>query len=721
LPIGLTAVAVDGSDAYLAQIATGQAFLARGADLIAWPSFRHWQALHSRVVEPEPALGQTPDLTPVIMHSRLEPGDLLVLVATNLARVIDAETLGAMVRQYGDNVVAGLCRLAEDYGLPHTSGMALTIDGPRQATFGASPLSIQQFWPQSHETTPLGVPEQVDADWPLPIPSATEASDLVAARAVAPVAPLVASDDQLAEHRGGTSDLPANMVRLYATLPTPPPDAAGVTDQDDLAEPDEPERSAPSIAARSLRARWLDALAASMVVATDFVRAPRPTGPRAASARRSAASRPVAGLAEPLYRGDGSLSPAGAEGFASPAVALSNLRWPSVSANQVLMAVMVVVAGLLLVLGVQMFASQRSATSTPVQPAATPAPAPLAETGPRLGAPAPASDTPASPVSTISASAAAVSDGAVPSVTRVLVRADAFERTPVASSVGSGLAAPARLGPVTVLADLSATGTPSSTPKQLVVGKGNVYVLDPYSSTLYLVDSSGKPQSTLLARGWSIAREKVQDLLGVTWRGDTLVVMDRNRAYTLDGPSGTWRVSPLAGAALGAGVHQVASYDGGLYVLDSVRGQVLKFAQGAYQKAPLPWLKATDKSDLAGAIDLAIDGKIYALTATGALVTLMRGEVERRQTINVTPALTSPAALVSPPNSAYLYVADTGGRVIKLSKDGAVVAQYLAPEGASLTNLSSLWVDETNQQVYAVAGNSVVRLAMPASSRSTTP
>jgi hypothetical protein len=273
-----------------------------------------------------------------------------------------------------------------------------------------------------------------------------------------------------------------------------------------------------------------------------------------------------------------------------------------------------------------------------------------------------------------------------------------------------------------VLADLSSTNTPATTPKQLIVGRGNLYVLDPYTSTLYLIDPAGKAPTPLLTRGWSIGREKVTDLVGATWRGDTLVVMDRNRAYTLDGPNGTWRVAPLAAASLGAGVHPVGSFDGNLYVLDSVKNQVLKFAQGAYARPPLPWLKQQEKIDLSGAVDIAIDGRIYALTASGQLLTLSRGALEKRQAIQATPALQTPAALISPANSAYLYVADANGRIVKLTKDGAVAAQFRPVDGsAELANLSALAIDEASQTIYAVVGNRVVRLALPDGSRPRTP
>ena len=76
------------------------------------------------------------------------------------------------------------------------------------------------------------------------------------------------------------------------------------------------------------------------------------------------------------------------------------------------------------------------------------------------------------------------------------------------------------------------------------------------------------------------------------------------------------------------------------------------------------------------------------------------------------------SALVSPANSNYLYVAETNGRILKLTKDGALVAQLRPADGsADLTGLSDLWVDEPAGTIYAVAGNRVVRLALPDNTR----
>ena len=720
LPIGLVAVAVDGADAYFCQIATGQVFVSRDDAAVSLPGLSHWHDLHAGAVEPTPALGQTPDLQPTIGRCRLAPGDLLVLSATNLARLIDAPTLATLSSEGGEAVVTQLCTLAEDFGLLHTSGMTLRIlETPGSAT-ERQPLALELLGEPPAEAIIAarpGLADRLGQVWRRPAvdqtPSFVEDSSVVATADL----PVEAEAPPVEE------TLPGNVVRLY----TSPPLAALADEPGAPPEPPIEEmattRRPTAPPTRSARARWLDALAASMVVATESLRGVAGAAPARPAARRparSSASRPVA--PEPVYRATGGMTPAAATGLTGAAtLRAAGLRWPAASSSNVpLLALAGVAIALILAAGVNLLV--RPATSIDLRSETASASAP----SPRVAAATPTDAAPTSeltlarltagqpPATAVATPAASVAPATTDAGNANSAMAERAATSRGASPATTGATDGNRLGPVTVLADLTATNTPATTPKQLIVGRGNLYVLDPYTSTLYLIDPAGKAPTPLLTRGWSIGREKVTDLVGATWRGDTLVVMDRNRAYTLDGPNGTWRVAPLAGASLGAGVHPVGSFEGNLYVLDSVKNQVLKFAQGAYARPPLPWLKQQEKVDLSGAVDIAIDGRIYALTASGQLLTLSRGVLEKRQSIQATPALQTPAALISPANSAYLYIAEANGRILKLTKDGAVANQFHPVDGsAELANLSSLAVDEASQTIYAVVGNRVVRLALP--------
>jgi hypothetical protein len=408
-------------------------------------------------------------------------------------------------------------------------------------------------------------------------------------------------------------------------------------------------------------------------------------------------------MPEPVYRAEGGLAPATADGPASAAaLPLPSLRWP-VSTSSLLVALVTVTAALIAAatansLGQGGGLALVGRDPEPARPVAAARPVarevaePVLE--PILVGPMPTEIEPAA----LPTSSTASPTSAEPVTDQASL--DAANRV-------------SRLGAVTVLAELGG-GTPATAPKQLIVGPSGIYVLDPYAGTLYLIDPTGKPSTPLLSRGWTIAREKVTDLIGATWRGDTLVVMDRARAYTLDGPNGTWRVAPLAAANLGLGVHPLASFDGSLYVLDNASRQVLKFAQGAYGRAPQAWLRPAEKVDLSGAVDIAIDGRIYVLTASGQIVHLFRGSLERTLTVDVMPPIQAPAALIRSTSGGVFYLAESGGRILKLSRDGHLLRQFRLPEGSTdLNGLSDLWVDEAGRVLYAVAGNRVVRVDLP--------
>jgi hypothetical protein len=711
LPFGLVAVAIDGADAYLCQVATGQAFILRDTDLVGLPALGYWHDLHMGAVAPAPALGQAPDLEPEVVHCRLRAGDLLVICGTNLARLMDITSLEALTAQPSERLAGHLCGLAEDYGLFHTCGMSLRIIETPAAQTEAEPIHLHPAG-ADEVVSPATVHQNLGSR----LSRVLGALPVVAA---APPAPLAQTTHpiavQVAEPPAIEEALPGNVVRLYSTPPLAPPMEETPIPEPVPARPADRPRAAR--ATRPLRARWLDALAASFVIASDTVRraplAPRRTAPVPARAQYAArASRARSRVAEPVYRASAGIEPASSDGLTGAAtLRFASLRWPA-STTPLALALMVVAAALVVAAGVS------NLLQSGLLPLFSPASSELARP------PAAVQQAREQREAALAVTDPVTARETLEQASTLLTQAEATAPSPSAAEqiaaerVATQLALDTvnrvhRLGTVTVLADLSASGTPDSAPKQLIAGAGALYVLDSYANTLYLVDPAGKAPTPLLTKGWTIARQKVSDLVGATWRGDTLVVMDRSRAYTMDGPNGTWRVEPLATANLGLGAHPVASFGGSLYVLDNASRQVLKFARGAYQRSPQHWLKA-EAADLSGAVDIAIDGRIYALTARGQILALFQGGLEKTLTVQATPAVQTPSALISPAGSDYLYLAEAGGRILKLTKDGALVNQLRVAEGSTdLAGLSDLVVDEANHAIYAVAGNRVVRMALP--------
>jgi hypothetical protein len=551
LPLGLLAVAIDGNDAYICQIAAGQVFLARGGEWLALPDIDHWKALHKGALSAGPALGQTPELEPEIYHCRLADGDWIMLCATNLARLIDAETATRLA--ITPTTAAGhLCTLAEDFGLAATHGMTLQIAQTPAGPAPYAPLTLARL--------DLAQPDAVEAVRSAAAAEMAAAAQAAAERELAQVRraeAVAAGATAPLTTRPFTGPLPENVIRLYRTPPLAPatPAEPGAAEP----APAQPAAGARPTAGRPsgqrptferpLRARWLDALAASLVLAGDAVRRgppqraarPRPSRsvPRRPAPRRPAAPAGGAPIApEPVYRASSSTAAASVGSLADLAsVRLTSLPWPSWSVPAAI-ALAVVTAALLLAAGIsslmqsgyiQGFGSDTPAVAEIVQQAREQRQAvtqtqavdlvtarqTLEQVQTQL-AQAEASNPRSEELSRQLAAEQAATQAALDTLTRTT-----------------------RIGPVSVLADLSASGTSATTPKQLMVGNGKVYVLDPYANTLYLVDRGGQEPTPLLTKGWTIARQKVDDLLSATWRGDTLVVMDRQRAYSLDGPNGT--------------------------------------------------------------------------------------------------------------------------------------------------------------------------------------
>ena len=740
LPLGLLAVVLDHDDAYICQLATGQLFLGRAGHSCGVPTLGYWRELHAGGAPAMPTLGQTADLTAEIIHVRLEPGDWLALCATNLARLIEPDTLRALAGQPVEDLIGRLCQVAEDYGLAHTSGLALAIAETPNPSPQPGPLTLRLMepavMPVAAATTTSGSrlsqmlrwpSRPASASTPLPGPAPLAAPVTVAAPVATSIVDEITAPIPVF---GQPEPLPDNIVRLYTTPPLAPaaqPEpgverAPSVTPAPVTSPSPAPARSRARLttqSARSARARWLDALAASMVMATDAMRgdarpvtAGVPGGAERPVSRPAARRRSPSMTARPLFRGEdggpasgGIASLAGAGAAVLPRVAA--LTWPRPT-TPVAVLLAVVTAAVVLASVASAVTPSWSVPSFGGQAAPPPVVTQAREQreAAMTASPEQARQTLEQVQETLAVAQAATTTRPE-NVAQI-----AAERAATVAALDA-LNRVTRVGAPAVLADLSASGAPATTPKQLVVGGGKLYVLDPYTSTLYLVDAEGKEPTALLAKGWNVSRQKVSDLVGIAWRGDTLMAVDRGRVYTLDGPNGSWRTTPLAGGTIGLGAHAVTAFNGGLYVLDNTSRQVLKFAQGAFGQSPTSWLKQAGAADLSSAVDIAIDGRIYALTAAGQIHVMSGGKVEKTLPIAVSPGPRNPTALVTSADSNFLYVAEAEGRILKLTKDGMLVRQYMLADGdATLKGLSALVVDEERQTFHAVAGNQVLRLTL---------
>ncbi|MBX6342850.1 MAG: hypothetical protein IRY97_10360, partial [Thermomicrobiaceae bacterium] len=225
-------------------------------------------------------------------------------------------------------------------------------------------------------------------------------------------------------------------------------------------------------------------------------------------------------------------------------------------------------------------------------------------------------------------------------------------------------------------------------------GNGQVYV---FTDALYRLDANGTSLVRLLAPGDQVGGAPVGALQGAAWGDGTPVAFDGSNAYVLDPTSGTWSRHALA--TLGApysGIASISGYSGNLYLLAPGSGQILKYAAGAFGQEPEDWTGGLAADDLRHATDMEIDGHIYVLLKDGRVLSFYRSALEKTiAPSGVTPAVEGAVALSEQPDRPYLYEADAHGRILRLTRDGKLVQQFMpAAGGPSLDHVRDIAVDD---------------------------
>jgi hypothetical protein len=281
----------------------------------------------------------------------------------------------------------------------------------------------------------------------------------------------------------------------------------------------------------------------------------------------------------------------------------------------------------------------------------------------------------------------------------------------------------------------------SSQTRQLVVHGQMVFVLDPAAGWVAQVtvnrtgnglDSSGVIP-ILVQSGQRIGGAEVGELLDLTWvdaesgrQTSGLLMLEQSSAVVSYDPawSGEGGAPQLMRFLLGTPpmgpAQSVGSYRGRLYVLDPQANQIWRYApQGeTYPEPPERYFETDPSVSLATAIDMAIDGNIYVLSADGVIHKFFGGELRSFEVQGLRGHLTETIALAADPsgNSDVLYVADRGadycdGRVVALGLDGTFRAQFCA-EGA-FDSLEALAFDRPMRRLYVISGGRLYVASLP--------
>ena len=273
---------------------------------------------------------------------------------------------------------------------------------------------------------------------------------------------------------------------------------------------------------------------------------------------------------------------------------------------------------------------------------------------------------------------------------------------------------------------------PGSDPGRVIISGIDIYVLDKGTDRVYkyLLNEVGDGlqdldvDSVLLRKGDQRGDIVVSDLVDMVWMSVGSGRQTSN-LLVLESGGSLLEYDPVFGlAALPVGDKDkwrypqlIGSYFGNFYLLDSQSNQMFKYlptADGGYSNPPTAWFQID--VDLAGVVDMAIDGFIYLLYADGRILKFMGGELEPFEQTELDEPLRGPTAIFTSPDeeTKFLYVADAGNRrIVQFSKEGQFIRQFRAAEAGVFDQLKSLHVDEIGSKFYILSGNTLYMANIP--------
>jgi len=202
----------------------------------------------------------------------------------------------------------------------------------------------------------------------------------------------------------------------------------------------------------------------------------------------------------------------------------------------------------------------------------------------------------------------------------------------------------------------------------------------------------------------------------------TFVALERGGSLLAYDPQQGIDVLPVANSDIWLKPQAIGGYQGNLYILDPLLNRILKFVptDNAYTTPPTDYLSAQLDVNLIGAVDMAIDGNVYVLFADGQIKKFFKGEAQPFTMAGLPTPMRSPTTIfVSGPKrpdaNGFVYVTDTGNeRILQFDKAGNFIRQFRANPGEpQLRNLRGIYVDEDKGRMFIVSGKTLWLCDLP--------
>ena len=272
---------------------------------------------------------------------------------------------------------------------------------------------------------------------------------------------------------------------------------------------------------------------------------------------------------------------------------------------------------------------------------------------------------------------------------------------------------------------------PGSDPSRVIIAKNiDVYVLDRSLDRVYkhlLDDTMHNLQElgvdpVLLRKGDQRGPIVVGELVDMAWvkaeggrQTDNLLILESGGSLLEYEPLQGIRVLPMGGRDKWIQPQILGSYKGNVYLLDSSLNQILRYEPN-YDGVPEDYFAAPGVVDLAGVVDMAIDGQVYILYADGRILKFVGGEQVPFEITGLYEPLQNPTAIFTNEETEFLYIADRGNkRILQLTKAGNLQRQLKTFEGSNaFDELKSLYAIERFHLLYFLSGDTLYVTNIPA-------
>lgn len=711
---GLTCALARDDELYIAQVLPSQILIGQEGELYAFPGLEvwRWPRRPGDDEPPEQPLGQRTQIEPDLYHTRLDQGDLIVLTSTSLARVIDREPQDVLVE--GDAAAAGahLETLGRRYGLSSAYAAAIAVLEP---TSGPSMSHDHSLLRRVGDICTHLLPEETgerirDRQRRRRIEVDLE-SQTMHTQVYPEGASAVGTDPGVvSEPADGTDEFP-----VYELRPEFTDDRLGwdhaANDADDGWD-DEPDAYwEPEAGEASFEEPFDDAGPAAARMPVREGRG-KLTGLLAGAVL--ALSAAVVGVWQLTIHRDRSLGEPRDDGTLGlprlqryddrpqlPDLSGVRARLPRAPISKLTAVVaLILVLGLAVGLTVSIRNSRARARQAKVEQ--------LLQAEVQQRAKAAQTSDPTVAQAYLLAAEARLREAKASGLDAT--RANQ-EEAAIATARDNALHIE-RLTSIHVLGGVPAA--PAGVTPRIFLGNGRLYI---FTDALYQLDPSGTKLIRLLGAGDQVGGVAVGTLLGASWADKGPIAFDGSNAYVFDPSKASWARQPLGTFGAGySGIVASNGFGGNLYFLSPESGQILKFAGGSFNSQPEDWTGGQASNDLKSATDMQIDGHIYVLLKSGAVLNFFMSALQSTTPTKVTPPVQNAVAISEQPDQPYVYIADSGNRILRVKRDsGQVVQQFLAAPGApQLSGIKDLAVEDANGVAYVLTNNALIQVRLPA-------